>query len=271
MATTPEDPSAWDLKRVLYSPMNEPLYLEQVPEGKIAEEFDYRYLHEMGLALLDQPEQWRRGCELLRIAGRGLPLQAATIYTRIAKAHEAFNDPAGMWAAYSRAMQLGRAAGVANLAPDDRQNLFTAVKAVGERAMAENQLDTALEAFKFYSQKDEAGIETWRVLAELFERKADIWNAIHCAEHALTYNASDRDLLARKDRYYYSLPPAELSEDHDARLDRAGHAGRSAVPIDRRHRGSQHRLWRQPGHSAGSAGRRAVAATRHGRHQCDVF
>jgi tetratricopeptide (TPR) repeat protein len=205
-----DDAAAWDVKRVVYGPLTEPMYLEQVTEGKVADEFDYRYVQEMGLALLDQADNWQRGCELLRVAARGLPLQAATLYSRIAKAHEAFNDTAGMWAAYSRAMQLGRAAGVANLSPEDRQHLFAAVKAVGERAIAENQIDTALDAFKFYSQKEEAGIETWRILAELFERKADAWSALHCTEHALTYNAADPDLLGRKDRYYYSITPDEL-------------------------------------------------------------
>ena len=86
-------------------------------------------------------------------------------------------------------------------------------------AMAQNQLDAALEAYKFYSQHESAGLETYRTLAELFERKGkapncvgteEIWQALHCTEHALTYNAQDKDLLARKDRYYYSIAPADL-------------------------------------------------------------
>jgi tetratricopeptide (TPR) repeat protein len=121
-----------------------------------------------------------------------------------------------MWANYQKAMQVGRAVGVGNLAPADRQNLFAVVKQVGERAMAENQLDTALDAFKFYSQKDEAGIETYRTLAELLERKADPWTALNCTEHALTYNPADPDLIARKDRYTYSVTPAELKDRWDS-------------------------------------------------------
>src|SRR5207248_3322806 len=99
--------------------------------------------------------------------------------------------------------------------------LFAAVKQLGEHQMSVGNIDSALEAFKFYTQYDRAGLETYRTLAELFQRKAEqsqgelakqdsLWMALHCTEHALTYNANDPDLLARKDRYYYSLKPDEL-------------------------------------------------------------
>jgi hypothetical protein len=78
--------------------------------------------------------------------------------------------------------------------------------------MAENQLDAALDAFKFYSLREDAGVETYRTLAELFERKADPWTALNCTEHALTYNPADADLVARKDKYMYSVTPEQLKE-----------------------------------------------------------
>ncbi|MEI7685763.1 MAG: hypothetical protein WCL32_12115 [Planctomycetota bacterium] len=210
LSVKPDDPGAWDLKRSLYPVVTEALYLENTAEGTIRDGFDYRYVKELGVALLDDDQQWRRGAEFLRIAARGLPTEAATLYTTIAKAHEKFGDAAGMWVNYQKAMQVGRAVGVENMAPADRQNLFVVVKHVGERAMAENQLDAALDAFKFYSQKEDAGVETYRTLAELFERKNDPWTALNCAEHGLSYNPADPDLVARKDRYMYSVTPAEL-------------------------------------------------------------
>jgi hypothetical protein len=176
-------------------------------------------VQQLGLALLDNAQQWLRGCEYLRIAAHGLPLQAATIYIQIAQSHEKHGDKDGMWANYQQAMELGRAAGVQNLAAPDKEALFATVKKIGDEAIAQKQLDAALEAYKFYSQSDNAGIETWRMLAELFERKAasderehaqNIFQALHCTEHALSYNAEDKDLLARKDRYYYSIAPGEL-------------------------------------------------------------
>lgn len=216
LAVTPEHPVAWDLKRTLYPALGEDTYLEQTPEGKVRDDFDYRYVKELGLALIDDANGWRRGCEYLRIAARGLPTEAATLYTTIAKAHEKAGDTAGMWANYQNAMTIGRAVGVDQLAAADRQNLFAVVKQVGERAMAENQLDAALDAFKFYSLREDAGVETYRTLAELFERKADPWTALNCTEHALTYNPADADLVARKDKYMYSVTPEQLKERWDS-------------------------------------------------------
>src|SRR5439155_14248302 len=106
--------------------------------------------------------------------------------------------------------QIGRSVGVDNLAAADKETLFATVKTIGELAVKQGQIDAALESFKFYSLYENAGIETYRILADLFEKKHEIWQALHCCEHALTYNAEDKDLLARKDRYYYSITPADL-------------------------------------------------------------
>ena len=57
----------------------------------------------------------------------------------------------------------------------------------------------------------DTGISTYRVLADLFEQKKEVWHALHCASFALTYNGSDKDLLERKDRYYYSVTPEEVT------------------------------------------------------------
>jgi hypothetical protein len=244
LAATPDDPAAWDMKRQLYSDLTESEYCSPLPlgegpgvraehsgalpspptllpGGEGGKRFNHEYVQQLGLALLDNHQQWERGCEYLRIAARGLPLQAATIYIQIAQCHEKHGDKDGMWANYQQAMQIGRSVGVQNLAAADKEALFVTVKKIGDAALAQNELDAALEAYKFYSQNDNAGIETWRMLAELFERKGKaatdprdhlqyVWHALHCTEHALTYNAEDKDLLGRKDRYYYSIPPDDL-------------------------------------------------------------
>ena len=172
--------------------------------------FNYEYGQQLGLALIEDAQQWPRGCEYLRIAAHGMPLRAATLYIQIANTHEKHGDNDGLWTNYMKAMQIGRQIGVENLLPADRETLFASVKKIGELALKQGQTDAALEAFKFYSLYENAGIETYRVLAELFEKKVDIWQALRCCEHALTYNAADKDLVARKDRYYYSITPAEL-------------------------------------------------------------
>jgi tetratricopeptide (TPR) repeat protein len=206
----PNDPNAWDMKRQLYSELTEREYWTLVQPDQPLPRFNHEYTQQLGLALLDNAQQWRRGCEYLRIAAHGLPSQAANIYVQIARTHEKHNDHAGMWSNYMKAMQIGRRIGVDSLASAEREGLFATVKTIGELALKQNQIDAALEAFKFYSLYENAGIETYRILADLFEQNKDVWLALHCCEHALTYNAQDKDLLAKKDRYYYSITAQDL-------------------------------------------------------------
>ncbi|MSQ95368.1 MAG: hypothetical protein EXR98_12525 [Gemmataceae bacterium] len=210
LAKAPNDAEAWDMKRQLYSDLTEREYWSLTQPGQPPTRFNHEYVQQLGLALLDNPQEWQRGCEYLRIAANGLALQSASLYIQIAQTHDKHGDKPGMWANYEKAMHVGRAIGVTNLAAADKEALFATVRKVGEEALKQNQVDAALEAFKFYSQSDSAGIETYRMLADLFEKKHDIWQALHCCEHALTYNAEDRDLIARKDRYYYSITPDDL-------------------------------------------------------------
>ncbi len=224
LARTPQDPTAWDLKRQLYSELSEREYWSLTQPDQPAASFNYEYVQQLGLALVDDPAQWRRGCEYLRIAAHGMPLKTASIYIQIAQTHEKHGDHPGMWANYQKAMQIGRSIGVQNLQGADRDALFVVVKKIGDQAIKENHIDVALDAFKFYSVNESAGIETYRTLADLFERrpggvqekKDDIWQALHCTEHALTYNAEDKDLKERKDRYYYSTAPDDLKARYES-------------------------------------------------------
>jgi hypothetical protein len=223
LSVSAQDPNAWDMKRELYSGLTEREYYSLVQPGQPMPPFNHEYTQQLGLALVDDPQQWKRGCEYLRIAAHGLPAQAANIYIKIAQTHEKHGDNAGLWANYMKAMQIGRSIGVDSLAPADKEALFANVKAIGELALKQGQIDAALEAFKFFSLHESAGIETYRVLADLFEKKAAstkaeaeyrqfLWQALHCCEHAFTYNAQDPDLLARKDRYYHSITPEDLKQ-----------------------------------------------------------
>ena len=227
LAITPDDASAWELKRLLYSPFAEAEYNTAALPDQSVLDFDHGYSFELGMALLDDRERWQRGAEFLRIAARGMAGQAPNVFIQLAKAHETHGDPGGPWPSYHRAMQIARKVGVANLKEDDRTALFAVVKSLGEHEMKAGDLDIALDAFKFYSQYDRAGLETYRVLAELFQRKAEqsngeqekldnLWLALNCTEHALTYDSKDHDLLERKDRYYYSITPADLKSRLEA-------------------------------------------------------
>ena len=102
--------------------------------------------------------------------------------------------------------------------PADKEALFANVKRSANSHSKENQIDVALEAYKFLSLHEDAGIEMWRMLADLFEKKAEraetAGNMTSAQKHLersiarstpLTHNAKDAGLLARKDRYYYSI------------------------------------------------------------------
>lgn len=226
LAKTPDDPTAKEMRRQLYSELTEREYWSIAQPGQPPPILSHDYARDVGVALLGDSQQWQRGCAYLRIAANGMPLQGATLYIQIAQAHEKHGDKDGLWQNYQKAMQIGRNIGVQNLQTADKEALFATVKKIGEQALTESRLDAALEAFKFYSQYESAGIETYRTLAGLFEKLAEraernkqsaertqnLWLALHCCEHALSYNAEDRDLLARKDRYYYSIQPDELKE-----------------------------------------------------------
>ena len=224
LKSTPQDPGVWDMKRQHYADLTESEYWSITQPEQIPAHFDFDHVQQLGFALLENRDQWQRGCELLRIAAHGQPAQATNLYMHIAHTHDKHGDRAGLWTNYLTAMTIGRKLGVQNLQPADKEALFVNVKKVGDLAFKEDRIDVALEAYKFLSLHENAGIETWRTLANLFEKMAEraektgnheernknIWQALHCTEHAFTHKANDPDLLSRKDRYYYSIAPNDL-------------------------------------------------------------
>lgn len=221
----PDDTTAWELKRLLYPPLTEEEYDLAAQEGR-TQDFDHAYAEQLGLALAADGKNWQKGCSFLRIAAKGQPAKAPVLYMHIGKAHEKFGDPQGLWDNYVTALRSAKTLGMGNVAADDKVSLFAAAKLLGDHAVKENLLDIGLEAYKFYSQYEKAGAETWRTLAELFERRAkqadaeakaqqyqdNLYLALNCTEHALSYSGfgADKDLLERKDRYMASVSPEEL-------------------------------------------------------------
>src|SRR5262249_27223200 len=160
------------LKRLLYADLTEADYQSWAGAEQPAADFDHAYALQLGQALLADKERWQRGCEYLRVAARGMPLQAPSIYVEIGRAQEKSADPDVHRNDLHRAKQAGRAIGPANLAAADRDALFAAVKWLGDSALAGGDLSEALDSYHFYTLYDKAGLETYRTLAELYERKA---------------------------------------------------------------------------------------------------
>jgi tetratricopeptide (TPR) repeat protein len=209
LAGRPEDAGAWDLKRPLYSELTEEEF-RQAYQGKPPADFDYGYAQQLGLALIDNAEQWQRGAAYLRMAAAGLPATAPTILVQVAKASEKNGHYRAAWDAYELARDAGRAAGPKNLSEADRHTYFAVVKMLADAAREDGKVDPAIENYLLYTQYERAGLETYRALAELYERKLDRWSALHATAQALVYDSRDKDLLERRDRYYYSVKPEEL-------------------------------------------------------------
>jgi tetratricopeptide (TPR) repeat protein len=208
----PNDAGAWDLKRYLYAGLSEPEYNESAPPGQSAAEFDHEYVRQLGQANLQDPAHWQRGVELLRIAARGLPRSAVAIFIQVAQAYDKAGDPDQSWAYYRLTRDAGRAVGAKNLANEDRHAYFAVVKMLADDAMATGDAAAAIENFHLYTEYERSGKETYRLLAELYQRRHDAWSALRCTEQGLKiYDPTDKDLLARKDSYYYSVTPEELT------------------------------------------------------------
>jgi tetratricopeptide (TPR) repeat protein len=113
------------------------------------------------------------------------------------------------------AKRAGRVVGPRQLDEENRKTYFGVVRLLGERAKACGDLAAAIENYQLYTEYERSGVETLRTLAELFEKKGDALAALRVNDQALVYNPKDKDLLDRKDRYYYSV----LAEDLRANLE----------------------------------------------------
>jgi tetratricopeptide (TPR) repeat protein len=215
LADKPEDADVWGFKRLLYQDLTEAEYEAAAARPDGTADFNHGYAHQLGLALIADPGRWERGAEYLRIAARGLPAQAPSIFSYIAQGCQKAGRGEDAWRYYELAIRAGRAVGPKNLGDEDRQAYFAATKLLGEAALAHNHLDAAIDNLLLYTECERSGIETLRTLANLYEKKGDPLSALRATEQALLYNGRDSDLLERKDRYYYSVMPGDLR----ARLD----------------------------------------------------
>jgi tetratricopeptide (TPR) repeat protein len=211
LSQTPDAADAWTLKRLLYSGLTEADY----ENGPVAE-FDHSYAQQLGLALVNDSAQWRRGVEYLRIALRGLPQNGPSISQQVAQACERAGDADGARKALEAGKLVGLAIGPKVLADDERQTFYAVVKRLAEDAQARGDLATAVANYQLYTGYERSGIETYRLLADLYEKQSNPLAALRVNEQALVYNAKDKDLLERRDRYYYSVLPEHLQGAPDS-------------------------------------------------------
>ena len=141
---------------------------------------------------------------------RGLPAVGPSIFTQIAQAQQRAGNADDALHHYEMAIRAGRAVGPKNLGAEEQQAYFGAVKLLAETAAAKGELEKAIENYHLYTENERSGIETLRTMAGLYEKKGDPLSALRIVEIALVYNGKDKDLLERKDKYYYSVMPEQL-------------------------------------------------------------
>ncbi len=209
LADNPKDSEAWEMKRVLYDGLTEQEYYARPP---VDGEFDGVYVRELGLALLDDASRWRRGVEYLRIAAMSLPQHAPSICTQMAHALERAGELDSAQKCYTYMRESGLHFGPKSLPDGEKKIFFATIKKMADEAAVRDDYADAIANLKILTESDQAGIDLYRQLAEMHERQGDALGAMHYTNIGLVYNSADRDLLARKDKTYYSVTPEQVEQ-----------------------------------------------------------
>lgn len=191
----PNDARACELKDYLYAGLTESEFVADAASGA-PDDFNYDYVEQLGLTLLET--QRERGMAYLRIAGRGLPSRAVVIFAKLAEAA----DGDAVRGYLEQVKRAGLQAGVQNLTSEQRGLYFAAIKKLAVDAEARKDYESAIGDYRLLLESGHGELEQFRKLADLYELAGDDLNALLMTETALVYNATDKDLLTRKDRYY---------------------------------------------------------------------
>ena len=214
LASEPSDQQAWALKRFLYSELL-PEHLLATPEG-LRSSLDYAFLKDLGLALLEQKHDLARGDQYLEMASFGLPLEAPYLFVQSGKSHDQKEEGEQSLKWFEKAVQSGKLIGGKNLPEASRLAYYSAVKFLADYHLHSKDSAKAIEYFQLFSEFERSGVETLRTLASLYEETNQPLAALRATEQALIYQGSDKDLLARKEKYLFSIQPNELAQSPEA-------------------------------------------------------
>ena len=210
LALQPDESAILELRRSLYTDLQELEYFDAA-KGAPPADFSHRYAEELGLSLIGNSEQWQRGAQFLRMAANGQPLRRPSILQRLADACAKAGDAAQSLKYLQMVRDFALEVGVQNLPADQRAVYFATVKRLGDEASARNDSDEAIYNYGLSTHDPASGVPTLRALAEQYEKRKDVMNALRITEKALCHDGRDPDLLAKKDKYYYSLDTADLA------------------------------------------------------------
>lgn len=206
LAKTPDDPTVLELKKLVYSGLQESEFLAAAANGP-PPEFNYEYAEQIGLALVDDnhPAQVERGMAFLRMAGRGMPQRGPWLFTRLAQVAERRNDPDAALGYWEQVKRTGMMVGPQRLPADQKPLYFAGLDKLVALAVARGDLPAAVADQRAILEGGREDVNTLRKLAELHAQNGDPLNALLITSRALILAKSDPDLLAKKDSYYYSV------------------------------------------------------------------
>ena len=206
----PDEPTILEFRKLLYEDLQESEYTAAAQNGLPAD-FSHRYAEEIGMALVGNSAQWQRGAQFLQIAANGLPSRRPTIYSKLAEAYAKAGETLQATRFLQQVRDAGQEFGLDRLPPDQRAIYFSTVKRLADEAVARSDHDEAIYNYSLSTHAPDSGVPTLRALAETYEKKQDIMNALRITEKALCHDGRDPDLLAKKDKYYFSLDAESLA------------------------------------------------------------
>jgi len=213
IAQETDDQVAWGIKRFLYSDLTSTIFFQNPP--RCFADFDFMFVKDLGLALLEQKKELVRGAEYLDIAVSGLPQHAPFLMVQVGKAFAQQGQESDAENYFEKAVAMGRKSGHKNLQDQDRFAYFSALKFLSDSYLHRKETDKAIEYYHLFAQFERSGVETLRTLATLHEEKSEALAALRAVEQALIYQPDEKDLIARKDRYLYSVTVEELSANKE--------------------------------------------------------
>ena len=210
LVLSPDDPAVHGLRNHLVEDLKEADFTAGL-DHQPPYEFPYAYLAARGMQLFAEPAAWERSSAFLRMAAHGLPMHRPGIFQKLADGYARAGQASESRKYLEMARESGLEIGVEKLQPDQREIFYAAVKRLADDAAKRGDTDEAIYNYTLYTRFERSGKESYRSLAEQYEHKRDILNALKMTETALRYG-TDADLQERKDRYYYSFSPEDLQK-----------------------------------------------------------
>ncbi|HQR42101.1 MAG TPA: hypothetical protein PLX97_05440, partial [Gemmatales bacterium] len=181
-----------------------------------ASAFDHRFVYDRGLELLDDPATYERGIELLAIAVRGQPKHAAAVWKLAADAARKHGNLKLTSQALNEVKVWTSLLAVKEMSKESQAAYYSTVKQLGEAAYQDAKAgrqspQVAIDNLLLASEAAESGVDTLRMLAELYEMQGNVVQTMHYNEQCLMYDGKNPQYLERRERLYVSLTPADVT------------------------------------------------------------